>query len=67
MNAVSKHPKVKLDVILNSPIFEAGGAITGRIELTCATGQKLRLGDIAVELEGFEGELGEYMHSRPPS
>lgn len=56
MLTVSKHSKVKLEVKLDSRCFEAGGAITGRIELTSATSQKLRLGDIAVELEGIEGE-----------
>uniref|UniRef100_V5GGW0 Arrestin C-terminal-like domain-containing protein n=1 Tax=Kalmanozyma brasiliensis (strain GHG001) TaxID=1365824 RepID=V5GGW0_KALBG len=51
---VTKHPKVKIDVILSSNVFEAGGAITGKVELTCTTGQRLRLGHIAVELEAVE-------------
>ncbi len=38
------------------PIYEAGERITGRLELSCAASQKLRLGEIAVELEGSEGE-----------
>lgn len=70
MNTVSRHPKVKLDVFLNSSLFQAGGAITGRLELTSATSQKLRLGDIAVELEGIEGENGKGLLdtvSRPES
>ncbi|EST05242.2 Immunoglobulin E-set [Kalmanozyma brasiliensis GHG001] len=54
MNMVTKHPKVKIDVILSSNVFEAGGAITGKVELTCTTGQRLRLGHIAVELEAVE-------------
>lgn len=59
MNSVSKHPKLKLDVILTSNTFEAGGNIDGRLEITSATSQRLRLGEIAVELEGVEGEWEE--------
>lgn len=55
MNSVSKHPKLKLEVILSSTVFEAGGQIDGRLEITSATSQRLRLGEIAVELEGVEG------------
>ncbi|KAJ9479438.1 Arrestin_C domain-containing protein [Pseudozyma hubeiensis] len=54
MNMVSKHPKVKIDVILSSSLFEAGGSISGKVELTCTTGQRLRIGQIAIELEAVE-------------
>ncbi|CEH16874.1 hypothetical protein CBOM_02966 [Ceraceosorus bombacis] len=54
MNAVSKHPKLQLKLVLASNVFEAGGAISGHLELTCSTGQRLRLGELAVELEAFE-------------
>lgn len=54
MNMVTKHPKVKIDVVLSSSIFEAGAAISGKVELTCTTSQRLRLGQIAVELEAVE-------------
>ncbi|KDN39529.1 hypothetical protein K437DRAFT_227928, partial [Tilletiaria anomala UBC 951] len=54
MNTVNKHPKVKLELILNSNIYEAGGSISGRLEMACATSQRLRIGEIAVELEGIE-------------
>ncbi|CBQ73354.1 conserved hypothetical protein [Sporisorium reilianum SRZ2] len=54
MNMVTKHPKVKIDVILSSNVFEAGAAISGKVELTCTTSQRLRLGQIAVELEAVE-------------
>ncbi|GAC97538.1 hypothetical protein PHSY_005124 [Pseudozyma hubeiensis SY62] len=54
MNMVSKHPKVKIDVILSSSLFEAGGCIGGKVELTCTTGQRLRIGQIAIELEAVE-------------
>ncbi|SPO24482.1 uncharacterized protein UTRI_03751 [Ustilago trichophora] len=54
MNMVTKHPKVKIDVVLSSNIFEAGGTISGKVELTCTTSQRLRLGHIAIELEAVE-------------
>lgn len=63
MNAVSKHPKLKLEVVLTSNVFEAGGSISGRLEVTSSTSKGLRLGELAVELEGIEGEC---MHARGP-
>ncbi|PWY99072.1 hypothetical protein BCV70DRAFT_163542 [Testicularia cyperi] len=54
MNMVTKHPKLKVEIVLNSTIFEAGGTISGKLELTCTTSQRLRLGEIAVELEAVE-------------
>ncbi|EPQ27519.1 uncharacterized protein PFL1_05057 [Pseudozyma flocculosa PF-1] len=62
LNSVSKHPKLKLEVVLASNIYEAGGTISGRLEITCSTSQKLRLGEIAVELEGIE-ELSSRDHA----
>lgn len=54
MNMVTKHPKVKVDVVLSSNVFEAGGSISGKVELTCTTSQRLRIGQIAIELEAVE-------------
>ncbi|SPO23722.1 uncharacterized protein UTRI_03751_B [Ustilago trichophora] len=54
MNMVTKHPKVKIDVVLSSNVFEAGASISGKVELTCTTSQRLRLGHIAIELEAVE-------------
>lgn len=55
MNTVHKHPKVRLELVLNKDTFQAGGSISGRLELSSATSQRLRLGEVAVELEGIEG------------
>ncbi len=51
---VTKHPKVKVDIVLSSNVFEAGGTLSGKVELTCTTSQRLRLGQIAIELEAVE-------------
>ena len=56
MSVVARHPKVSVRVVLQSAVFEAGASIAGQLELSCATGTRLRLGEIAVELEGREGE-----------
>jgi hypothetical protein len=55
MNAVAKHPKLKLKILLANNIFEADTYISGALEVTSSTSQRLRLGEIAVELEAFEG------------
>lgn len=56
-NTVTKHPKLKLKIVLSGSLHEAGGSISGSLEITCSTSQRLRLGEIAIELEAFEGEL----------
>jgi hypothetical protein len=56
MNATSKHPKLKLKIVLAHSVFEADGSISGALEVTSSTSQRLRLGEIAIELEASEGE-----------
>lgn len=56
MDSVSKHSKAKVEVFLDNDVFKAGQALTGRLQLTCTTDHKLRLGEMAVELVGLEGE-----------
>ncbi|KAI9592968.1 hypothetical protein BDF19DRAFT_450000 [Syncephalis fuscata] len=46
--------KIKLRLFLDSNVFIAGGNIYGRMELTSATSRSLLLGEIAVELTGYE-------------
>ncbi|PWN36394.1 uncharacterized protein FA14DRAFT_54751 [Meira miltonrushii] len=62
MHAVTKHPKLKLRILLAKSIFEAGETVSGMLEITSSTSQRLRLGEIAVELEAFE-ELSSRDHS----
>lgn len=56
MHAVTKHPKLKLKITLENALYEAGGSISGSLEITSSTSQRLRLGEIAIELEAFEGK-----------
>lgn len=62
MHAVTKHPKLKLRILLAKSIFEAGETVSGMLEITSSTSQRLRLGEIAMELEAFE-ELSSRDHS----
>jgi hypothetical protein len=63
MSVVARHPKVSVRVVLQSAVFEAGAPVAGQLELSCATGTRLRLGEIAVELEGREGECKRGAHA----
>ncbi|KAK0527891.1 hypothetical protein OC834_004257 [Tilletia horrida] len=62
MNAVTKHPKLRLQLTLGADVFEAGGNVHGRMELSSLTGKGMRIGEIAVELEA-----AEELHSRDHS
>ena len=46
--------KLKLNILLDSTIFVAGGEICGRLVIESKTDTDLLLGEIAVELNGFE-------------
>ncbi|KAL9936474.1 hypothetical protein V8E36_004542 [Tilletia maclaganii] len=62
MNAVTKHPKIRLQLNLGADAFEAGGMVHGRMEVASLTGRGMRIGEIAVELEA-----AEELHSRDHS
>ncbi|KAJ3016377.1 hypothetical protein HKX48_004055 [Thoreauomyces humboldtii] len=49
-----KSSKLKVNVLLDSTIYVAGGNLHGRMELVSSSNKSLRLGEIAVELNGFE-------------
>ncbi|RKP07246.1 hypothetical protein THASP1DRAFT_30934 [Thamnocephalis sphaerospora] len=46
--------KMKMRLFLDSNVFIAGGNVYGRMELTSATSRSLLLGEISVELTGYE-------------
>ena len=50
-------PKLKFDVVLDKGTFVAGEILYGRLELISFSRHSLHLGEIAVELAGFEGAL----------
>jgi len=53
----SRCTKLKISVNFGSTIFVAGGLLHGRCELICSSAKNLKLGEISVELAGFEGAV----------
>jgi hypothetical protein len=51
---------MRMRLFLDSNIFIAGGNIYGRMEITSATSRSLMLGEISVELIGYEGKYALY-------
>ncbi|KND03682.1 uncharacterized protein SPPG_01150 [Spizellomyces punctatus DAOM BR117] len=49
-----KCSKLKVNVLLDSTIYVAGGNLHGRMEIISSTNKSLKLGEISVELNGFE-------------
>ncbi|KAJ3278375.1 hypothetical protein HK104_002391, partial [Borealophlyctis nickersoniae] len=49
-----KCSKLKIDIMLNSTTYVAGRYLHGRLEVEASTNTKLKLGEIAVDLAGFE-------------
>lgn len=53
-----KCSKLKINVFLDSTIYVAGGNLHGRLELVSSVcGSLLRIGEIAIELCGYEGKV----------
>jgi hypothetical protein len=51
----NKCPKLRFHVILDKSTFVAGEILYGRLELVSYSRHSLHLGEIAIELAGFEG------------
>ena len=51
----SSCPKFRFNLVLDKSAFVAGELLYGRLELVCLTNSSLQLGDIAIELAGYEG------------
>lgn len=52
----TKCSKLKIKIIFDDQINVAGVPLTGRLELKCTSG-KMQIGDISLNLSGFEGTL----------
>ncbi|KAG0205972.1 hypothetical protein BGX28_002522 [Mortierella sp. GBA30] len=51
----AKCSKLKIRIYFDSTIFQAGGNLFGRMEVTATSSRSLKLGEIAVELAAYEG------------
>ncbi|KAF9385570.1 hypothetical protein CPC16_007914 [Podila verticillata] len=58
----AKCSKLKIRIFFDSTIFQAGGNLFGRMEITASSSRSLKLGEIAVELAAYEvsGPCDEY-------
>ncbi|KAG0018205.1 hypothetical protein BGZ80_007455, partial [Entomortierella chlamydospora] len=50
----AKCSKLKIRIFYDSTIFQAGGNLFGRMEVTATSSRSLKLGEIAVELAAYE-------------
>lgn len=55
MNAITNHSKVRVTLKFADPLFIAGDAVAGKIEMECRTDKGLGIGVIMVELFAIEG------------
>jgi hypothetical protein len=55
MNATNHHSKVRTSLRFGDPLFVAGGAVSGKLEMECKTDKGLGIGVIMVELFAIEG------------
>lgn len=47
--------RFRLNILLDSAVYIAGGYLNGRLELICNSKRNLFFGEIAVELSGVQG------------
>ncbi|KAK9688087.1 hypothetical protein K7432_014527 [Basidiobolus ranarum] len=50
----SKNGNVKLNLFFDKPFYNAAGHLSGRLELTCVSEELLMLGQVLIEVTGFE-------------
>ncbi|KAF9584749.1 hypothetical protein BGW38_005311, partial [Lunasporangiospora selenospora] len=54
----SKSGKVRIQLTFDRPFFNAGGEISGRLEIQCSSSNSVQLADVAIELLGYEDSEG---------
>ena len=55
MNAITNHSKVRVSLKFANPLFVAGDAVSGKMEMECKTDKGLGIGVILAELFAIEG------------
>ena len=51
----NKCPKFRFNIVLDKHVFVGGEVLYGRLDLISTTSSSLQLGEILVELIGYEG------------
>lgn len=52
----SKTGKVRIQLTFDRPFFNAGGELSGRLEIQCSSSRSVMLADMFIELLGYEGK-----------
>ncbi|KAG0004910.1 hypothetical protein BGZ65_012432 [Modicella reniformis] len=50
----SKTSKVRIQLIFDRPFFNAGGELSGTLEIQCSSSESIMLADVIIELLGYE-------------
>ncbi|KAG0257032.1 hypothetical protein DFQ27_005320, partial [Actinomortierella ambigua] len=60
----SKNGKVRIQLQFDRPFFNAGGELSGRLELQCSSSRSVMLADMVIELVGYEDCLPNSYESK---
>ena len=61
MNVTSSHPKLRTTLRFAEPLYVAGDAVSGKMEVECKAEKGLAMGVIKVELFGVEGRFARFI------
>ncbi|KAF9385374.1 hypothetical protein CPC16_008000, partial [Podila verticillata] len=57
----SKTGKVRIQLTLDRPYFNAGGELSGRLEIQCSSSRSVMLSDMFIELLGYEALAKDHL------
>ncbi|KAI1303226.1 hypothetical protein EDD11_005440 [Mortierella claussenii] len=57
----SKTGKVRLQLTFDRPFFNAGGELSGRLEIQCSSSRSIMLADMIIELLGYEALTKDHL------
>ncbi|KAG0366955.1 hypothetical protein BGZ54_004632 [Gamsiella multidivaricata] len=57
----SKSGKVRIQLIFDRPFFNAGGELSGRLEIQCSSSRSVMLADMVIELLGYEALTKDHL------
>ncbi|KAF9972160.1 hypothetical protein BGZ73_004763, partial [Actinomortierella ambigua] len=60
----SKNGKVRIQLQFDRPFFNAGGELSGRLELQCSSSRSVMLADMVIELVGYEALSKDHLIPR---
>ncbi|KAG0324072.1 hypothetical protein BGZ99_002230 [Dissophora globulifera] len=57
----SKTGKVRIQLTFDKPFFNAGGELSGRLEIQCSSSRSVMLADMVIELLGYEALTKDHL------